>query len=98
MKIDPKSNSPASFLRPAGGLETDSSTPASESAKVVFDATAFVPTSTLIGLLGQVQRLPDTRDDVINQVRDRLAKGDLLSRAASTEAAQAILGIETSEN
>ena len=96
MKVDPNS---AGSLQPLGASRPpQADAPAADSTKGVVDTTVFVPTATLAGLLAQVHGLPETRDDVIRQVRDRLTKGDLLTPAASAGAAQAIIGTETPGN
>jgi hypothetical protein len=67
-------------------------------AKTAPETTVFVPTAILTGLLGQLKALPEVRDDVVRQIRDRHAKGELQSAAASAASAQAILGTETPGN
>lgn len=58
-------------------------------------STAFVPTAMLIGLLTELKRLPEVREESVRHARAKLAKGDLLSKAASFEVAEALLGAET---
>jgi hypothetical protein len=93
MQIDPKSglNISAPPQTAVGGVDRSGA----ESTQGAVDATAFLPTAALSGLLGQLLRIPDVRDDVILHVRERIAKGDLLTPIASAATAQAILGTET---
>lgn len=93
MKIDPKSGAGLNPLAPSQPAAPER--PAADANTGVAEVTAFLPSTVLAGLMSQLRLLPDVRGDLIRQVRERLAKGDLLTPVASAEVAAAILGTET---
>jgi len=92
MQIDPKS---AARVTPSVAPSTAPAERGGEAVKGVSEATTFLPSTALANLLAQMRVFPEVRDDVIRQVRERLAKGDLLTPASTAAVAAAILGTES---
>jgi len=92
MQIDP--NSGASFpslpqAQPSGPSRTLDTSGASSGS---IETTAFLPTAALSSLIGQLQGVPDVRDEVVQNVQQRLGKGDAMTPGAAVDTAWAILG------
>ncbi len=93
MQIDPKSGANIPSLpqaQPSGPGK-----PSSDTSRGTVDTTAFLPTPALAGLIGQLQGVPDVRDDVIRDVQDRLGKGDGVIPGSGIDTARAILGAQS---
>jgi hypothetical protein len=90
MQIDP--NSGANFpslpqAKPGGPRSAQSGTSSGS-----VETTAYLPTAALSGLIGQLQGVPDVRDDVVQSVQQRLGKGDAMTPGAGVDTARAIIG------
>ncbi len=96
MQIDPKSG--ANFPSLPRAQPSGSGRSSFEGTGGAVETTAFLPTAALAGLIGQLQGVPDVRDDVIRNVQQRLGKGDAVTPGAGIDTARAILGNQAAGN
>jgi hypothetical protein len=92
MRIDPSSGFSAINPSTTTGVTTaGGSKPGVKAEPPGGEDSTFTPTPDLARLLAAVKSLPDVRADVVAEVSDRLATGDLLSSQAASDTAQAML-------
>jgi hypothetical protein len=93
MQIHASGNGPAGKLSETIAYEsTQKSAPTGEansSDGTAAAQTAYVPTADLAQLLASVRALPDLREDVVREVGDRVATGELFTPQAAHDAALA---------
>jgi hypothetical protein len=98
MRIDPTNTYSTS---PAGGSsssigQTPTAKPLSRDGEVASTGSTngFAPTGDLARLLSAVKELPDVRADLVQDVASRVASGEVLTQAAATDTAAALLETE----
>lgn len=91
MRIEPNlTTTPAPVSTPEGGSKVATKAAVGESGGA--DALGgFSPTSDLAKLIALASQVPEVRTDLVQDVQDRAAVGELSTRIAATDTAASIL-------
>ena len=94
MRIEPSNTftpPPAVATGPEGGSKVTSLAAAAGGAGGAAAAGGFSPTSDLARLIALVKAAPEVRADVVTELLERTAAGELQTRTAATDTAAALL-------
>lgn len=91
MRIEPNLTiTPAPVSTPEGGSKVTSK-PAVREGEGADAVGGFSPTADLAKLIALAKEVPEVRADLVQEVQDRAAVGELATRTAATDTAASIL-------
>ncbi|MCU0703552.1 MAG: hypothetical protein MUF18_06190 [Fimbriiglobus sp.] len=93
MRIDPTNvnTPPPVAASPESGSKVSANKAGVRESEPTAEVGGFSPTPDLANLLAQVRATPDVRADLVQDVQDRAAIGELTSRTAAVDTAAALL-------